>query len=50
MMKGVTDDTFFDGCDVVVRQRVINNRVAACPLEGRAAAAAWDGDTSSYWM
>ena len=38
MMKGVTDDTFFDGCDVVVRQRVINNRVAACPLEGRAAA------------
>jgi carbon-monoxide dehydrogenase large subunit len=28
MMQGVTDDTFFDGCDVVVRQRIINNRVA----------------------
>ena len=50
MMKGVTDDTFFDGCDVVVRQRVVNNRVAACPLEGRAAAAAWDGDSLTYWM
>ena len=50
MMKGVTDDTFFEGCDVVVRQRVINNRVAACPLEGRAAAASWDGDSLTYWM
>ncbi len=50
MMKGVTDDSFFDGCDVVVRQRVINNRVAACPLEGRAAAASWDGDSLTFWM
>ena len=50
MMKGVTDDTFFDGCDVVVRQRVVNNRVAACPLEGRAAAASWDGDSLTFWM
>jgi aerobic carbon-monoxide dehydrogenase large subunit len=50
MMKGVTDDTFFDGCDVVVRQRIVNNRVAAAPLEGRSAAAAWDGDSLVYWM
>ena len=37
---GRTDD-LFDGCEVVVRQRIVNQRVAACPLEVRAAAAAW---------
>ena len=40
---GRTDD-LFDGCDVVVRERIRNPRVAACPLEVRGAAAAWDGD------
>jgi carbon-monoxide dehydrogenase large subunit len=38
-----TDD-FFDGCDVVVRQRIVNQRVAPCPMEVRAAAAAWGDD------
>ncbi len=38
------DDSIFDGCDVVVRQRVINQRVAPCPLEVRAGAAAWGDD------
>jgi carbon-monoxide dehydrogenase large subunit len=38
------DDEFFAGCEVVVRQRVRNQRIAAVPLEGRAAAAAWDGE------
>ena len=32
----------FDGCDVVVRQRIVNQRVAPCPLEVRAAAARWE--------
>lgn len=50
MMKGVTDDSFFDGCEVVVRQRIVNNRVAAAPLEGRSAAAAWDGDKLVFWL
>jgi carbon-monoxide dehydrogenase large subunit len=50
MMKGVTDDSFFEGCDVVVRQRIVNNRVAAAPLEGRSAAAAWEGDSLVFWM
>lgn len=50
MMQGVTDDSFFDGCDVVVRQRIVNNRVAAAPLEGRSAAAAWDGDNLVLWL
>jgi carbon-monoxide dehydrogenase large subunit len=38
------DDTLFDGCDVVVRQRIINQRVAPCPLEPRAAAALVESD------
>ncbi|MGY1605222.1 xanthine dehydrogenase family protein molybdopterin-binding subunit [Geodermatophilus sp. SYSU D00815] len=35
---------FFDGCDVVVRQPMVNQRVAPAPLETRAAAAAWGDD------
>ena len=38
-----TDD-LFDGCDVVVRQRLVNHRVAPCPMEPRAALAMWDDD------
>jgi len=34
----------FDGCEVVVRQRQVIQRLAPCPLEGRAAAAVWDWD------
>jgi carbon-monoxide dehydrogenase large subunit len=34
----------FDGCEVVVEQRVVNQRVAPVPLEGRSAAAAWGED------
>jgi carbon-monoxide dehydrogenase large subunit len=37
-------DDLFDGCEVVVTQRVVNQRVAACPLEPRGAAAAWGDD------
>src|SRR4051794_33331940 len=38
------DEALFDGCQVVVRERVVNQRVAACPMEPRGVAAAWDGD------
>jgi carbon-monoxide dehydrogenase large subunit len=31
----------FAACEVVVRQRIVNQRVAPCPLEVRAAAALW---------
>src|SRR4051812_295492 len=41
LMVGRSED-LFDGCEVVVSQRVVNPRVAACPLEVRGAAAAWD--------
>ena len=34
----------FDGCEVVVKQTIINQRVAPAPMETRAAAAAWGED------
>ncbi|TAN34612.1 xanthine dehydrogenase family protein molybdopterin-binding subunit [bacterium] len=43
-------DALFEGCDVVVRQRLHNSRVAPCPLEVRAVAARWDADGRlTYW-
>ena len=36
-------DDLFDRADVVVEQRMINRRMAPAPMEGRAAAATWDG-------
>jgi carbon-monoxide dehydrogenase large subunit len=34
----------WSGCDVVVRDRIVNQRVAPCPLEVRAAASSWGAD------
>ncbi|MGI8664190.1 MAG: xanthine dehydrogenase family protein molybdopterin-binding subunit [Acidimicrobiales bacterium] len=42
MSDGRTTD-LFDGCEVVIDQRIVNNRVNAAPLEVRGAAAVWDG-------
>jgi carbon-monoxide dehydrogenase large subunit len=39
-----TGDAFFAGCEVVVKGRFLNQRVAPCPLEVRGAAAAWGPD------
>jgi carbon-monoxide dehydrogenase large subunit len=38
------DDGLFDGCEVVVSERVVNQRVSGVPLEGRAGAAVWSPD------
>src|SRR5947199_254220 len=38
------DDSIFDGCDAVVTQTVINQRLAPAPLEVRGAACAWGED------
>jgi aerobic carbon-monoxide dehydrogenase large subunit len=38
------DERLFDGCEVVVRQTIINQRVAPAPMETRAAAAVWGDD------
>ncbi len=40
----------FAGCDVVVSGRMVNQRLAACPLEGRASAAVWDGGRLTHWI
>jgi carbon-monoxide dehydrogenase large subunit len=42
-------DPFWHGCDVVVRGRVVNPRVAGVSIEGRASAAAMDGDRLVHW-
>jgi aerobic carbon-monoxide dehydrogenase large subunit len=39
---GTTDD-LFEGCEVVVRRDLVNQRLAVCPLEPRAMAVAWSG-------
>jgi aerobic carbon-monoxide dehydrogenase large subunit len=49
-LPALSGDDYFDGCDVIVNQRVVNQRVAPCPLEVRAAAAAWVGDRLVQWL
>ena len=39
-----TGDAYFADCEVVVKGRFVNQRVAPCPLEVRGAAAAWGPD------
>ena len=48
-MSEETPDTFAD-CEVVVSQEVVNQRVAAAPLEVRAAAAAWEDGRLTVWI
>jgi carbon-monoxide dehydrogenase large subunit len=43
-MPDNTGDDFFAGCEVVVKGRYMNQRLAPCPLEVRGAAAAWGPD------
>ena len=37
-----TGAALFDGCEVVVRQRIVNRRLAPTPMETRSAIARWD--------
>lgn len=39
-----TGDAYFADCEVVVKGRFVNQRVAPCPLEVRGSAAAWGND------
>jgi len=43
------EQTMFDGCEIVVEARLVNNRMAVAPIEPRAAAAAWDGHRLTQW-
>ena len=51
-MMGVPPETddLFDGCEVVVTERLVNQRLAPCPLEVRSAAAAWTAEGKlTHW-
>ena len=50
MATGISDDSFFSSCDVVVSGRVEHQRTSAAPLEVRSAAAAWDGNKLVFWI
>ena len=45
-----TGDTFFEGCDVVVKGRYMNQRVAPCPMEVRGSAVAWVDGRLFQWI
>src|SRR3546814_20947620 len=40
-IAGRTGDELFEGCELVVRAEIVNQRLAAVPLEVRSAASAW---------
>jgi carbon-monoxide dehydrogenase large subunit len=44
------DDDYFAGCEVVVSRDIVNQRLAACPLETRAASAFWEGDRLTMFI
>jgi carbon-monoxide dehydrogenase large subunit len=46
---GEVDPDLFASCEVVVRVRVASPRLAACPLEVRAAACGWDRGRIVVW-
>jgi len=45
-----TGPEFFEGCEVVIEQTVLNQRVAPCPLEPRAGAATWEDGRLLVWV
>jgi len=49
-MPDNTGDAFFEGCEVVVKGRFVNQRVAPCPLVLRGSAVAWEGDRLHQWL
>ena len=49
-MPDNTGDELFKDCEVVVKGRFINQRVAPCPLEARGAAATWIDGRLNQWI
>jgi carbon-monoxide dehydrogenase large subunit len=49
-MPDVTGDDFFSECDVVVKGRFVNQRLAPCPLEVRGSAVAWVDGRLYQWI
>jgi len=48
--RGAEPGEAFADCEVVVSGEIVNQRVAAAPLEVRAAAATWEGGRLILWM
>ncbi len=48
-IPGNGNAAMFDDCEVVVRQRIINQRLAPVPMEPRAAAATWENGLLTQW-
>jgi aerobic carbon-monoxide dehydrogenase large subunit len=46
---GNCDDASLSGCDVVISREIVNQRVAAVPLEVRSAAARWADGRLTVW-
>lgn len=44
------DQKLFDDCEVVVSQTIVNQRLAAAPLEVRSAASAWQDGRVTLWI
>lgn len=49
-MPDNTGDAIFKDCEVVVKGRFMNQRVAPCPLEARGSAAAWIDGRLYQWI
>ena len=47
--RPIGDDSIFHGCEIVVEGDVVNQRVAALPMEGRATAAVFAGGKLTVW-
>jgi aerobic carbon-monoxide dehydrogenase large subunit len=45
----VSDDSIFGGCEIVVEGDIVNQRVAALPMEGRSTAAVFSGGKLTVW-
>ena len=45
----ISDESIFDGCDVIVEGDVVNQRVACLPMEGRSTAAAFVNGKLTVW-
>ncbi len=48
-IPGNGDPSMFDDCEVVVRERIVNQRLAPVPMEPRAAAAVWVNGRLTQW-
>ena len=49
-MPDNTGDAFFEGCEVVVKGRFMNQRVAPCPMEVRGSSVAWVDGRLYQWV